>query len=130
MAANLLRDHVSDTQFRSHFSTASPPGQGTRASSTADSEPHTGWAPTSLRIARYPCDDVNERQPENGVPLPVSDAGDVGMSDNARFRKGFLLALVVAITATFVLVIKDFLMTIFVAGIFSGLAHPLYLQLR
>ena len=52
------------------------------------------------------------------------------MSENARFRKGFLLALVVAITATFAYVIKDFVMTIFVAGIFSGLAHPLYLQLR
>ena len=48
------------------------------------------------------------------------------MSDDARFRKGFLLALVVAITAAFVFVIKDFLMTIFVAAIFSGLAHPLY----
>ena len=52
------------------------------------------------------------------------------MSDNARFRKGFLLALVVAITAAFVFVIKDFLMTIFVAAIFSGLAHPLYARLR
>ena len=52
------------------------------------------------------------------------------MSDNARFRKGFLLALVVAITAAFVFVIRDFLMTIFVAAIFSGLAHPLYRRLR
>jgi predicted PurR-regulated permease PerM len=52
------------------------------------------------------------------------------MNDDARFRKGFLLALVIAITATFAFVIKDFLMTIFVAAIFSGLAHPLYLQLQ
>jgi predicted PurR-regulated permease PerM len=52
------------------------------------------------------------------------------MSDDARFRKGFLLALVVAITATFVFVIKGFLMTIFVAAIFSGLAHPLYARLQ
>ena len=52
------------------------------------------------------------------------------MSDDARFRKGFLLALVVAITATFVFVIRDFLMTIFVAAIFSGVAHPLYSGLR
>lgn len=52
------------------------------------------------------------------------------MSEDARFRKGFLLALVVAITATFVFVIKDFLMTIFVAAIFSALAHPLYWRLR
>ena len=51
------------------------------------------------------------------------------MSDDARFRKGFLLALVVGITAAFVFVIRDFLMTIFVAAIFSGLAHPLYRQL-
>lgn len=50
--------------------------------------------------------------------------------NEARFRKGFLLALVIAVTATFVFVIKDFLMTIFVAGIFSGLAHPLYLWLQ
>jgi predicted PurR-regulated permease PerM len=51
------------------------------------------------------------------------------MSDDARFRKGFLLALVVGITAAFVFVIRDFLMTIFVAAIFSGLAHPLYARL-
>jgi predicted PurR-regulated permease PerM len=52
------------------------------------------------------------------------------MSNDARFRKGFLLALVVGITATFVFVISDFLMTIFVAAIFSGLAHPLYGRLQ
>jgi len=52
------------------------------------------------------------------------------MSEDARFRKGFLLALVVAITAAFVFVISGFLMTIFVAAIFSGLAHPLYSRLR
>jgi predicted PurR-regulated permease PerM len=52
------------------------------------------------------------------------------MSEDARFRKGFLLALVVAITAAFVFVIREFLMTIFVAAIFSGLAHPLYRRLR
>jgi len=52
------------------------------------------------------------------------------MSEDARFRKGFLLALVVSITAAFVFVISGFLMTIFVAAIFSGLAHPLYSRLR
>jgi len=52
------------------------------------------------------------------------------MSDQARFRKGFLLGLVIAISAAFFFVIKDFLMTIFVAAIFSGLAHPLYATLR
>src|SRR5262245_48556892 len=48
------------------------------------------------------------------------------MSQDARFRKGFLLALVVAITAAFVYVVWDFLTTIFLAAIFSALAHPLY----
>jgi predicted PurR-regulated permease PerM len=52
------------------------------------------------------------------------------MSHDERFRKGFLLALVIAITATFLFVIRDFLMTIFVAAIFSGLAHPLYRRLQ
>jgi predicted PurR-regulated permease PerM len=51
------------------------------------------------------------------------------MTDDARFRKGFLLALVVGITASLVFVIKDFLMTIFVAAILSGLTHPLYARL-
>jgi predicted PurR-regulated permease PerM len=52
------------------------------------------------------------------------------MSEDARFRKGFLLALVVGITALFVFVVRDFLMTIFVAAILSGLTHPLYRWLR
>jgi len=52
------------------------------------------------------------------------------MSHDTRFRKGFLIALVVAITATFVFVVQDFLMTLFLAGIFSSLAHPLYAGLR
>jgi predicted PurR-regulated permease PerM len=52
------------------------------------------------------------------------------MSDNARFRKGFLLALVVGVTAALVFVINDFLMTILVAAIFAGLAHPLYRRAR
>jgi predicted PurR-regulated permease PerM len=52
------------------------------------------------------------------------------MSDDARFRRGFLLALVVAITAALLFVVRGFLMTLFVAAIFSGLAHPLYRGLR
>jgi predicted PurR-regulated permease PerM len=52
------------------------------------------------------------------------------MSDDARFRKGFLLALVVGVTAALLFVISDFLMTILVAAILSGLAHPLYRRLR
>lgn len=48
------------------------------------------------------------------------------MSDAARFRKGFLLALVIGITAAFVYVVQDFLMTVFVAAILAGLTNPLY----
>lgn len=51
------------------------------------------------------------------------------MPSNDRFRKGFLLVLVVGITAAFLFVIRDFLMTLFVAAIFSGLAQPLYRRL-
>ena len=52
------------------------------------------------------------------------------LREDARFRRGFLLLLVVGITAAFIFVVKDFLMTIFVAAIFSGLFHPLYRRLR
>lgn len=48
------------------------------------------------------------------------------MAETARFRKGFLLALVIGITAAFLYVVQDFLMTIFVAAILSGLTNPLY----
>jgi predicted PurR-regulated permease PerM len=51
------------------------------------------------------------------------------MSDAARFRKGFLLALVISITAAFLYVVQGFLMTVFVAAIFSGLTNPLYQRL-
>jgi predicted PurR-regulated permease PerM len=51
------------------------------------------------------------------------------MADDARFRRGFLLALVVAISAAFVAIIREFLMTIFVAAIFSGVAQPVYRRL-
>ena len=43
-----------------------------------------------------------------------------------RLRKGFLIILVVAITAAFMAMIEGFLMTILVAAIFSGLLHPVY----
>ena len=45
-----------------------------------------------------------------------------------RFRRGFLLILLVAITAIFTAMIRDFLLTILLAAIFSGLVHPLYLR--
>ena len=46
--------------------------------------------------------------------------------DADRFRKAFLLLLVVFISVLFVSVIRHFLMTILLSAIFSGLMHPLY----
>jgi predicted PurR-regulated permease PerM len=43
-----------------------------------------------------------------------------------RFRQAFLLLLVAAITAAFVAMIRDFLLTILLAAIFAGLSYPLY----
>lgn len=48
---------------------------------------------------------------------------------NDRFRKGFLLFLVVAISAGFLYLIRAFLLTILLAAILAGLAHPLYRRL-
>jgi len=42
------------------------------------------------------------------------------------FRKAFVVLLVLAISAAFVAMIRVFLLTILLAGIFAGLAHPLY----
>jgi predicted PurR-regulated permease PerM len=44
----------------------------------------------------------------------------------ARFRKTFLLLLVIAISLGFLAMLQPFLTTILLAAIFSGLAHPLY----
>lgn len=51
------------------------------------------------------------------------------MTDD-RFRKGFLLLLLAAITFAFLAMIRGFLMTIVVAAIFAGLAHPLNRRLE
>jgi len=51
------------------------------------------------------------------------------MSDE-RFRKGFLLLLLAVITVAFLAMIRGFLLTILVAAIFAGLAHPLYSRLE
>ena len=51
------------------------------------------------------------------------------MSEPARFRKGFLITLVVGVSLAFFYVISDFLLAGFMAAIFAGLARPLYLQL-
>ena len=50
-------------------------------------------------------------------------------SDQDRFRRGFLLLLVVAISAIFFVMIRQFLMALFLAAIFSGLAYPLYARI-
>ncbi len=50
-------------------------------------------------------------------------------SDQDRFRRGFLLLLVVGISAIFFAMIRQFLMTLFMTAIFSGLAYPLYRQI-
>jgi predicted PurR-regulated permease PerM len=43
-----------------------------------------------------------------------------------RFRRAFLLLLVLGISLLFFLVIQRFLMSVFLAAVFAGLAHPLY----
>jgi len=48
---------------------------------------------------------------------------------NPRFRKAFLIVMVVAVTIAFVAMIRSFLLTILVAAIFAGLTYPLYTRL-
>ena len=43
-----------------------------------------------------------------------------------RFRQSFLLLLVAAITVAFVAMIRDFLLTILLAAIFTALSYPIY----
>jgi len=43
-----------------------------------------------------------------------------------RFRRAFLLVLVIAISVAFVAMLESFLVTILMAAIFSGLVYPLY----
>lgn len=49
--------------------------------------------------------------------------------DRDRFQKIFLLLLVIAVTALFGRMLKSFLMSILLAAIFAGLAHPVYRRL-
>jgi predicted PurR-regulated permease PerM len=48
--------------------------------------------------------------------------------DRDLVNKGVLLLLVIFISAIFLSMIRSFLMAIFLAGLFSALAHPLYLR--
>ena len=47
-----------------------------------------------------------------------------------RFRRAFVILLVIAISAAFVAMIRIFLLTILLAAIFAALARPLYLQVE
>lgn len=51
---------------------------------------------------------------------------DAQESRHDRFRRAFLLALVLVVSAAFVAVLRPFLLTILTAAIFSGLTYPLY----
>jgi predicted PurR-regulated permease PerM len=46
-----------------------------------------------------------------------------------RFRKAFLLVIVITVSVAFVVMLQSFLTTILMAAIFSGLVYPLYLRL-
>ncbi len=47
-----------------------------------------------------------------------------------RFRKAFLILLVVAISAAFFAMIRTFMLTIFLAALFAAITRPLYLELQ
>ncbi len=48
------------------------------------------------------------------------------LADADRFRKGFLILLVIAISLIFFAMVRSFLMTMLLAAILSGMVHPLY----
>jgi predicted PurR-regulated permease PerM len=48
---------------------------------------------------------------------------------NQRFRKPFLIVMVVVVSVAFLAMIRSFLMTVLMAAIFSGLAWPLYARI-
>ncbi len=48
---------------------------------------------------------------------------------DTRFRRAFLILLVVVISATFLAMVRVFLLTIVLAALFSGVAHPVYRRL-
>ncbi len=50
--------------------------------------------------------------------------------ERQHFQKGFLLLLTVAISLLFLSMLRPFLMAILMAGIFAGLAQPLYRRVR
>jgi predicted PurR-regulated permease PerM len=52
------------------------------------------------------------------------------MNEERRFRRAFVILLVIAISAAFVAMIRMFLLTILLAAIFAAVARPLYLQVE
>ena len=54
---------------------------------------------------------------------------DDQLPNGDRFRRGFVLALVIGITAAFLWMVWAFVMTVVLAAILAGLFHPLYRRL-
>ncbi len=69
-----------------------------------------------------------EAEPPESAGAPESESVDSGGA--LRFRKAFLLLLVAGITILFLLVIRRFLLSVFLAAIFAGMAYPLYHWIR
>lgn len=64
---------------------------------------------------------------EGDHPGPTPDRGGSDPARGAlRFRRGFLLALALGISVLFFFVIRRFLLAVLLAGVFAGLAYPLY----
>jgi predicted PurR-regulated permease PerM len=58
-------------------------------------------------------------------PTPAGETTQ-GAVAALRFRRAFLLLLAVGISILFLLVVRRFLLAVFLAAVFAGLAHPLY----
>ncbi len=55
--------------------------------------------------------------------------GDNVLTDRDRYQRAFLLVLVAAISMAFFSMVRSFVLTVFMAGIFAGLLTPFYLRL-
>ena len=47
-----------------------------------------------------------------------------------RFRRGFILALVIAVSLLFLLMVRPFIVALMVAALLAGLVYPIYDRLR
>ncbi len=94
------------------------PDEGVRGHmSTADRREPAFCDPTSTSLL----------PPMNNDPIhdpapPLSDPAPGAL----RFRKAFLLLLVLGISMLFLQVVRPFLLAVFLAAVFAGLAYPLY----